>query len=91
MVKGIVQKLLVAVNDRIKFFWHSENHMKIWGVQYIPPAGIHPLFLRKLLTHRTTPVPAGIIMDEDTAAVLADAFAVPQTVHEFSHSQNKSG
>ena len=59
MVKGIVQKLLVAVNDGIKFFWYSEYHMKVWGVQYILPAGIYP-FLRKLLTHRATPVPAGV-------------------------------
>lgn len=43
-------------------------------VQHILPAGIHPLFLQKLLTHRTTPVPAGIIMDGNTAAVLADAY-----------------
>ena len=74
MVKDIVQKLLVAVNDGIKFFWYSEDHMKVWGVQYILPAGIHPLFLRKLLAHRTAPVPAGIIMDGNTAAVLADAY-----------------
>lgn len=73
MVKGIVQKLLAAVNDGIEFFRHSENHMKVWGVQYILSTGIHPLFLRKLLTHRATPVPAGIIVDGNTAAVLADA------------------
>lgn len=74
MIKGLVQKLLVAVNDGIKFFRYSENHMKVWGVQYILPAGIHPFFPRELLTHRTTPVPAGIIMDGNTAAVLADAY-----------------
>jgi len=44
------------------------------GIQYILPAGIYPLFLRKLLTHGTTPVPAEIIMDGNVAAVLADTY-----------------
>jgi hypothetical protein len=63
MIKGVVKKFLVAVNDRVQFLRDSENHMEVRSVQHIFPACVHPLFLRKFLAHGAAPVTAGIIMD----------------------------
>lgn len=48
--------------------------MKVWCIQQIFPACIHPLFLWKILAHGTTSVPAGIIMDGNAATVLTDTY-----------------
>ena len=45
--------------------------MEIRRVQYILPACVHPFFFWELLAHRAASVPAGIIVDRDTAAVFA--------------------
>jgi hypothetical protein len=63
VIKGIIKKLLVAVDDRIQFLWDSEDHMEVWCIQYIFPAGVHPLFLWELLAHGTAPVTAGIVVN----------------------------
>jgi hypothetical protein len=73
MIKGIIQKLLVTVDDRIQFLRDGEDHMEVWRIQYIFTTGVHPLFLRELLAHGAASVTAGIIMDRDTAALFTDA------------------
>jgi len=73
VIKGVIQKLLVAIDYRVQFLRDSEDHMEVWCIQYIFPACVHPLFLRKFLAHGAAPVTAGIIMDRDAAAVLTDA------------------
>ncbi len=44
VIQSIVQKLLVAVDDRVQLLWDSENHMKVWRIKNIFPAGVHPFF-----------------------------------------------
>jgi hypothetical protein len=92
VIQGIIQKLLVAVDDRIQFLRDSEDHMEVWRFQYIFPAGIYPLFLWKLLAHGTAPVTAGIIVGGNTATSFthtdvdakSTCFAVPEVIGCFS-------
>jgi hypothetical protein len=72
MIKSVIQKLLVAVDNGVQFLRNSEYYMEVWCIQYIFPAGIHPLFLWKLLAHGTAPVTTGIIVDRNTTAILTD-------------------
>ena len=72
VIKSIIQKLLVAVDERVQFLRDSEDHMEVWSIQYIFPAGIHPLFLWKLLAHGTASVTTGIVMNRNAAAVFTD-------------------
>ncbi len=51
MIKGIIQKLLVAIDYRVQFLRDSEDYVEVWRIQYIFPAGVHPLFLWELLAH----------------------------------------
>ncbi len=51
MIKGIIQKLLVAIDYRVQFLRDSEDYVEVWRIQYIFPAGAHPLFLWELLAH----------------------------------------
>ena len=69
MIKGIIQKLLVTVNDRVQFLRNSEHHMKIRRFEHILPACVHPFFFWEFLTHGTAPVTTGIIVDRNAAAV----------------------
>jgi hypothetical protein len=97
VIQGIIQKLLVAVDDRIQFLRDSEDHMEVWRIQYIFPAGVHPFFLRELLAHGTATVAAGIIVDGNTAAFFTHAyvdakstcFAVPDVIGCFSLSRGE--
>ena len=97
VIQGIIQKLLVAVDDRIQFLRDSEDHMEVWRIQYIFPAGVHPLFLWKLLAHGTAPVATGVIVDGNTAAVFthtyvdakSTCFAVPDVIGCFSLSRGE--
>jgi hypothetical protein len=73
MIKGIIQKLLITVDDRVQFLRNSEHHMKIWCFEHILPACVHPLFFWEFLAHGTAPVTTGIIVERNTAAVLAHA------------------
>ena len=74
MILCIIKQLLVTVYDRIQFFRNSKHHMKVWGIQYVLPAGINPFFPGEFLAHGTAPVPAGIIVDGNTAAAAADTY-----------------
>jgi hypothetical protein len=97
VIQGIIQKLLVAVDDRIQFLRDSEDHMEVWRIQYIFPAGVHPFFLRELLAHGTATVAAGIIVDGNTAAVFthtyvdakSTCFAVSDVISCFSLSRGE--
>jgi hypothetical protein len=97
VIQGIIQKLLVAVDDRIQFLRDSEDQMEVWRIQYIFPAGVHPFFLRELLAHGTASVTAGIVVDRNAAAVFADTdidtectcFAVPDVISCFSLSRRE--
>jgi hypothetical protein len=94
VIKDIIQKLLVAIDYRVQFLRDSEDYVEVWRIQYIFPAGVHPLFLWELLAHGTAPVTAGIIVDRNTAAVFTDTdidtectgFAVPDVINCFSLS-----
>jgi hypothetical protein len=97
VIKDIIQKLLVAVDYRVQFLRDSEDYVEVWRIQFIFPAGVHPLFLWELLAHGTAPVTAGIIVDRNTAAVFTDTdidtectgFAVPDVISCFSLSRRE--
>lgn len=44
MIKGIIQKLLVAIDYRVQFLRDSEDYVEVWRIQYIFPAGAPPTF-----------------------------------------------
>lgn len=68
-MKKAVEKLLVAIKERVQLMWEGKHHMKVWGVNDLGPALIHPEFLQDSLTVGTVAVAAGIVMEFEMAAV----------------------
>ena len=86
MIQCIIQKFLIAINDRIQLLRDCEYHMIIGCIQYILLLGINPFFFRKLLTHRATPASTRVIVNADTSTVLTDTYVHTKspgfTVHD---------
>ena len=74
MIHGVIQKALIAKDNRVQFLRNSEYHMKIGSIKNIFFAGIDPFELRQLLTHGTAPVAARIVMDLNTATLFTYAY-----------------
>ena len=74
-----VKKLLVTVDQGIKFMRESKHHMEVRGINDLRPAIINPDFFEDSLTVGTVPVAAGIIVELDMSAfhALADIDTEP--------------
>lgn len=86
MIQGVIQNLLIAVNDGTQDIRYCKYQMKVRGIQDIFPTGIHPHFFWNSLTHGTATVPAGIMMNLGTTTVLiyADIHSISTcfTIHD---------
>lgn len=76
-VEQAVQKLLVTVDEGIKFVREGKHHMEIRCVNDLSPAFIHPDFFQDTLAFGAVPVTAGIVVELCVPAVgaLADVAA----------------
>ena len=58
-----IKKLLITVDQRVKFVGECEHHMEVRGVNNFRPALVHPDLFEDGLTVGAVPVPAGIIVE----------------------------
>src|SRR5699024_10508711 len=73
VIQGVIQLLLITVNDWIQDIRNCKYEMKVRCIKYIFPAGIHPHFLWNSLAHGTTAVTTGVIMNLNGTTVLTYA------------------
>ena len=64
-----IEKLLVTVEQGIKFMWKCKDHMEVGGVDDFRPALIHPDLLVYRLTVGAVTVPVGIVVEFKVSAV----------------------
>src|SRR5699024_3344714 len=73
VIQGVIQLLLITVNDWIQDIRNCKYEMKVRRIKYIFPAGIHPHFLWNSLAHGTTAVTTGVIMNLNGTTILTYA------------------
>ena len=68
LMEKAVKKLLIPVNQGIKFVRECKHHMEVRGVNDFRPAFIHPDFFQDGLTVGAVPVAAGIVVERYMSA-----------------------
>ena len=78
-MEKVVMKLLIPVNQGIKFVRECKHHMEVRGVNDFRPAFINPDLFQDSLTAGTVPVTAGTIVEFHVPAfaALADIDSKP--------------
>ena len=66
-VKKGIQKLLVAIDQRIELMRQRKNDVEIRRIDHLRPAFINPYLFCDSLTVWTVPVPAGVIVNKQHA------------------------
>ena len=64
-----VQKLLIAVNERIQLVGKRKHNMEVRGINDLGPSFIHPDFLQDCLAVWAVAVSAGVVMHFHMSAV----------------------
>jgi len=77
-VEEAVEKVLVAVNERVQFMREGEDHMEIGGVNNLGPALVHPDFLKYGLAVGAVSVAAGIVVEVHVPALGALAYVASE-------------
>jgi len=75
-VKQGIQKLLIAVDQRIELMRQRKDDMEVRRIDHLRPAFINPDLFCDSLTVWTVPVPAGVIVNRDMAAFKAVIYVV---------------
>ena len=73
LMEKAVKKLLIPVNQGIKFVRECKHHMEVRGANDFRPALVHPEFFADSLTDGTVPVTAGILVEFHVPAFPARA------------------
>ena len=67
-MEQVVKKLLVTIDQGVKFMGECKHHMEVRGVNDFRPAFIHPDFFQDGLTVGAVPVAAGIVVERYMSA-----------------------